>query len=155
MPTSNSVGPKPKMIVCHNGVPSSSGLALTVTPLSIISVNSSSSPNDGRTVLNLVFSLASLSSGGYLTSFLKVPWISSPFDVTSLTLPDSICWRKYVYGTLSRVAGRDSSALIVKFRISSPTRIHQKLRRRGIMPSAPVGGLSGGLPSTRHGVGCW
>jgi hypothetical protein len=97
MPTSSSVGPKPKISVCQSGVPSSIGSALTVTSSRSISSSSPSSPNDGRSVSNLssLFGLPP-STGRYSVFFLNSPWIESPWVVTSLTLPCSTCVRKNV-----------------------------------------------------------
>ena len=85
-PTSSSVGPKPNTIVCHSGVPVSTGLAFTVTFFEIRSLDRPSSPNVGRTVWNFVFGFLPF-PGGYSTAVLKVPWISSPFELISETLP--------------------------------------------------------------------
>ena len=91
MPTSSSVGPKPKISVCHSGVPSSIGSALTVTFSRSISSSRPSSPNEGRTVSNLSFFFALPPPSGLYSVFLRnSPWISSPLEVTSLTLPCSI-----------------------------------------------------------------
>ena len=86
-----SVGPKPSSRFSHHGAPVSSGSALTVTLLSCSTCESSSVlANAGISVLKRVVGLAP----SKLTLFLKVPWMSVPFDVISSTFPDFTCCRK-------------------------------------------------------------
>src|SRR3954453_3254464 len=149
MPTSSSVGPKPKISVCQSGVPVSSGLALTVTFLSSISRSRPSSANDGRSVSKLSSLRALPSSGLYVVFLRKSPWIESPWEVTSLTLPCSTCSRKNVYGTLIRCSGRERIALSARFRTSATAMNSQIRRERGTIGGFGGRFLGGGAPPPR------
>ncbi len=82
-PMNSSVGPKPNTSVCQSGVGSSTGLAFTMTLLSVSSWNRSSSwKKVGRSVSNFVAVLPLIVCG-----VLKSPWIVSPRDEISSTAP--------------------------------------------------------------------
>ncbi len=50
-------------------------------------MSSVESQNDGTTVENSVVGVADLSSGGYLSLVVNVPWMLSPVEVMDLTFP--------------------------------------------------------------------
>ena len=148
--TSRITGPNESSSVARSERPSSTGSALTTTSWSIRSCRSSSSANAGRSVSNAVFFVSDPS--GYVTSFLNVPWIVSPRDVTSLTFPAVTCSRNSVYGTSRRSLPDGISETMNQFSASSASRIHQKRDppgMRGIRPRSPAP-WGGGAPSTRH-----
>jgi hypothetical protein len=91
-PTIRSVGAKLIRSDSHSGVPVSIGWALMTTCSCSSSPSSESSANAGRSVWNLVDALLLVSGG--LTAFLNSPWIVSPVEVTSETLPAVTCSRK-------------------------------------------------------------
>jgi hypothetical protein len=127
-------------------------------PSSIRICSSESSAKDGRSVLNCVSLFASLPVP-IVTAFLNSPWIVSPLDVISLTLPFSASARKLVYGTVmrdGRLSGRSDARN--QLRASRPTMISRKRRPNGSCRRPPGWPGFGGFcpsraPSTRHSGG--
>ena len=92
----NSVGPKPKIRLSISDGPLLGACASIVTFLLWSRLESSwLSANDGTCVAKLVEVGASLSLDGYLIACLSVPWIASPVEEISLTLPSLTCVRKF------------------------------------------------------------
>ena len=87
-PTSRIVGPKPRNSVARKERPLSAGSALTTTPLlSSCFVRSVVSTNDGTSVLKRSTLFAFPPGGVNVAAFLRSPWIVSPRDEISWTLP--------------------------------------------------------------------
>ena len=85
---------------------SSSGRALTSTSSRRRSANSSSSAKDGRWVSKRLDGSLSPFSCSKRTGLRNSPWIMSPREVTSATLPASACSRKNVWhGEPRRLVG--------------------------------------------------
>ncbi len=151
------VGPKPSSRFASSERPSSIGRAFTTAFSSIRICSSESSANDGRSVLKSVSLFASLPLP-IVTADLNSPWIVSPLDVISLTLPFSASARKVVYGTVMRdvrLSGRSDARN--QFSASSPTMISTKRRPNGSCgrrdPFWSGFGWSFRAPSTRHSGG--
>ena len=152
------VGPKPSSRFASSERPSSIGRAFTTASLSIRICSSESSANDGRSVLKSVSLFASLPLP-IVTADLNSPWIVSPLDVISLTLPFSASARKVVYGTVMRdvrLSGRSDARN--QFSASSPTMIEQEAApERQLRPArallARLRLVLSRAPSTRHSGG--
>src|SRR5436305_14205443 len=85
---SSSVGPNPKRRLVRNEGPFCPGCALIVTPLLWSRLESCElSANEGTWVENRVVGWALELLAGYLTAWRKVPWMESPVEEMSLTLP--------------------------------------------------------------------
>src|SRR3954471_2720801 len=149
-PTSRIVGPKPRNSVARNERPLSAGSALTTTPLdSSCFVRSVVSTNDGTSVLNRSTVFALPPGGVKLAFFLRSPWIVSPREEISCTLPALTCWRKNgEYGICGRFSGPPVMNATRKFSANS-ARISAIQRR----PRGSIGGLGGGGAPRPSGAG--
>ena len=150
-PRNSRVGPNPTSTCCQNGA-ASGGFALTWTFFCRSSWISWSSANAGRWVVNRVTWAVALLSAGYLTFSRNVPWIVSPVEVTSSTLPVCTWARKNVYDTVVR-PGFSIVDATTQFTISTRAKTHHSRRisrpQLGGLPLPPPAGT--GAPSTRHG----
>src|SRR3954470_13738408 len=144
-PTSRIVGPKPRKSVARNERPLSGGSALTTTPLpSSCFVRFVVSTNDGTSVLKRSTLVAFFSPDGVkLAFFLRSPWIVSPCEEISCTLPAWTCLRKNgEYGTCVRCGGPPVMKARAKWSTSRP--MISAIQRR---PRGSIGGFgSGGAP---------
>src|SRR4051794_7968505 len=155
-PTRRIVGPKPRNSVARNERPLSAGSALTTTPLlSSCFVRSVVSTNDGTSVLNRSTDRALPPGGVKLAFFLRSPWIVSPREEISCTLPALTCCRKKgEYGICERFSGPPVMNAKKKFSANSPRMSAIHLRPRGIIGGFGAGGAPrpSGAGSTRQPV---
>src|SRR3954453_15696183 len=149
-PTRRIGGPKPRNSVARNERPLSAGSALTTTPLdSSCLVRSVVSTNDGTSVLNRSTVFALPPGGVKLASFLRSPWIVSPREEISCTLPALTCCRKNgEYGIWVRFSGPPVMNATTKFS-ANRARIRMSHRR----PRGSIGGLGGGGAPRPSGAG--
>src|SRR3954471_15043889 len=149
-PTRRIVGPKPRNSVARKDRPLSAGSALTTTPLdSSCFVRSVVSTNDGTSVLKRSTFFALPPGGVNDASFLRSPWIVSPCEEISETLPALTCWRKNgEYGICVRCSGPPVMNATTTFSARS-ARITAIARR----PRGNIGGFGGGGAPRPSGAG--
>src|SRR3954468_4694425 len=149
-PTRRIVGPKPRNSVARNDRPLSPGSALATPPmLASCFVRSFVSTNDGTSVLNRSTDRALPPGGVKLAFFLRSPWIVSPREEISCTLPALTCCRKNgEYGTCERFSGPPVMNATRKFSANN-ARISAIHRR----PRGSIGGLGGGGAPRPSGAG--
>src|ERR671933_395768 len=142
--------PKPRMSVARNERPLSGGSALTTTPFdSSCLVRFVVSTNDGTSVLKRSTLVAFSPGGVKVAFFLRSPWIVSPCDEISWTLPAWTWLRKNgEYGTCVRCAGPPVMSAATKL-IASSARTTAMIRRL----SPNIGGLGGGGAPRPSGAG--
>src|SRR3954465_8613271 len=149
-PTSRIVGPKPRKSVARNERPLSAGSALTTTPLvSSCFVRSVMSTNDRTSVLKRSTSFALPPGGVNVAFFFRLPWIVSPWDEISSTLPAFTWLRKNgEYGICVRCSGPPVMNATTKFSANRARISAIHLRPRG-----SIGGLGGGGAPRPSGAG--
>src|SRR3954469_9799672 len=155
-PTSRIVGPNPRNRVARNERPLSAGSALTTTPLDSSSfVSSVVSTKDGTSVLKRSTVFALPPGGVKVAFFLRSPWIVSPREEISCTLPALTCCRKNgEYGICVRFSGPPVTNAAMKLSASRPTMSAIHLRLRGNIGGLGAGGAPrpSGAGSTRQPV---
>src|SRR4051794_33657230 len=149
-PTSRIVGPKPRNSVARNDRPLSGGSALTTTPLfSSCWVRFVVSTNDGTSVLKRSTVFALPPGGVNFAGFSRSPWIVSPREEISWTLPACTWSRKNgEYGIWLRCSGPPVMNAAMKLTASRATMSAIYLRLRG-----NIGGLGGGGAPRPSGAG--
>src|SRR3954471_6455093 len=150
-PTSRIVGPKPRNSVERNDRPLSMGSALTTTPLdSSCLVRFVVSTNDGTSVLKWSTLVAFFSPDGVnFAFFLRSPWIVSPCEEISWTLPACTCCRKNgEWGTCVRCGGPLKMNAATKLRTNRP--MIRGIQRR---PRGSIGGFGCGGAPRQSGAG--
>src|SRR3954454_5919937 len=149
-PTSRIVGPKPRKSVARKERPLSAGSAFTTTPLvSSCFVRSVVSTNDGTSVLKRSTSFALPPGGVNVAFFFRLPWIVSPCDEISSTLPAFTWLRKNgEYGTCVRCSGPPVMNATTKFNANRARISAIHLRPRG-----SIGGFGGGGAPRPSGAG--